>query len=200
MNATKQTLVTRGLACSVLFFLGMFFTTAQETTTQVEKSEEFQGPIFWQVKAFRPQAKFIDIKAIDKNGKKYDVRAIQTYDDSSFLNVKALVDGEQLPIKLIVKQGDRFYPVKAIDHDGTIIDIKAVTKNGEIWDVKGVSKSGNIVHLRAISKLGVFYNIIAVSPDGKVNDVKGLKMLDTEVETIINGVSVFAHVKSLAQQ
>ncbi|RDY61517.1 DUF7486 family protein [Flagellimonas nanhaiensis] len=195
MNVNKQTLVTRGLAYLILFCLGV-----PSINAQIEKKEEEQFPIYWHVKAFRPQAKFIDIKAIDKNGTKHDVKAIQTYDDTSFLNVKALVNGERLPIKLIVKQGDRFYPVKAIDNDGTIIDIKAITKDGEIWDVKGVSKSGNLVHLRAISKEGVFYNIIAVSPKGKVNDVKGIKMMDTEVETVINGVSIFAHIKSLAQQ
>ncbi|UJH67345.1 hypothetical protein [Allomuricauda sp. SCSIO 65647] len=187
-----------------LFILGLTSVGAQiknEIESAFQKPEtEDQILTYWDVKAFRPQAKLIDIKAIDKEGNMHDVKAIQDSDDTSVLNVKAIVNGEQLPIKLIVKKDDRFYPVKAIDNDGYLIAIKAVTEEGEILDVKGVSKSGNVVHLRAITKNLLFYNIIAISPEGKVNDVKGIKMLNTTVETVINGVQVYAHVKSLAQQ
>ncbi len=188
----------------VLFILGLSSVSAQienEIESAFQKPEtEAQILTYWHVKAFRPQAKLIDIKAIDRKGNMHDVKAIQNSDDTSVLNVKAIVNGEQLPIKLIVKKDDRFYPVKAIDNDGNLVGIKAVTEDGEILDVKGVSKSGNVVHLRAITKNLLFYNIIAVSPEGKVNDVKGIKMLDTTVETVINGIQVYAHVKSLAQQ
>lgn len=67
-------------------------------------------------------------------------------------------------------------------------------------DVKGVSKSGNIAHIRAITKDAIFYNIIALSPEGKMNNVKGIKMGDTTLETTINGVAIFAHVKALQQE
>ncbi|NHF59961.1 hypothetical protein FK220_011455 [Flavobacteriaceae bacterium TP-CH-4] len=205
MKVVRSTNAPYRLAVTIaLFISGLAFVNAQ--TGEAIKSEPqkpavaSQPPIYWQVKAFRPQASLMNIKAIDKKGDMHDVKAIQSSDDTSILDVKALVNGEQLPIKLIVKKDDRYYPVKAIDNDGYLINIKAVTENGDILDVKGVSRSGNIVHLRAIDKHLVAYTIIAVSPEGKVNDIKGIKMLDTEVETVINGVQVFAHVKSLAQQ
>jgi hypothetical protein len=56
---------------------------------------------------------------------------------------------------------------------------------------------GNIIYLRAITRESLFYNIIAISPEGNVNGVKGIKMTDISVKTVINGVSVFAHVKAI---
>lgn len=155
--------------------------------------------IYWDVKAYSPTWGLLDVKAIDKDGQIYAIKAIQDSDDSSILNVKALVNGERLPVKLIVKNSDALYPLKAIANDGSILDVKALDPDGEIIAVKGISKSGNIVHIRAIRPQNIMYNIIAVSPDGKVNDVKGIKMMDEEVETVINGIKVFAHVKALTQ-
>lgn len=157
------------------------------------------GEIFWHVKAFKPNAELLRIKAIDKKGKMHDVKAIQYSEDTSVLDVKALIEGRRVAIKLLVKSGDRYYPLKGIMADGTIVDIKAITNDGEILPVKGVSKSGNVVHIRAITEFEQFYNVIAVSPDGKMNDVKGIKMTQEEVETTINGVPIFAHVKSLSR-
>lgn len=150
----------------------------------------------WHVKALGPDSELINIKAIDKNGKIHDVKAIQDSDDTSILDVKALVNGKRLPIKLLVNEYDSYVPVKAIDEDGTIIDIKGITKTGQILDVKAVSKSGNIINIRAITKKGDRYKIIAISPSGIKNDVKGIKMLKSKVETTIGGVAIFAHVKS----
>lgn len=162
-----------------------------ETTTPDE--------IFWNVKAYSPTWGFLDVKAIDKNGKLYEIKAIQDSDDTSILNVKALVNGERLPVKLIVKKSDALYPLKSIDNEGNILDIKALDPDGETIAVKGISKSGNIVHIRAIRPQNIMYNVVAVSPDGTVNSLKGVKMMDEEVETVINGVKVFAHVKALTQ-
>jgi uncharacterized membrane protein (UPF0182 family) len=190
-------------ALMILSMLHVGSLNAQLVDTQAAKDNQanqaLQYPIYWNIKAYRPDAKLIAIKAIDNDGKIHDVKAIQDSDDTSVLSVKALVHGALLPIKLIVKEDEAFYPVKAIDADGYLIAIKAITEDGDIWDVKGVSMSGNVVHIRAINKHLTFYNIIAISPEGKVNTVKGIKMLDTRVETIINGIPVFAHVKSLAQ-
>ena len=163
-----------------------------ETMTQVE--------IIWNVKAYSPDELLLRVKAIDKDGNVHDVKAIQDSENASILNVKAFVNGQRLPIKLIVRDNESFYSAKAIAADGTLIDIKAFTPNGEILDIKGVNRSGNIIQLRAINLEGVFYNIIAVSPDGKVNAVQGIKMMDGPVETVINGVSVFAHVKAIKQR
>ena len=89
--------------------------------------------------------------------------------------------------------------MKAISLNGDLLDVKALTDDGEIIDIKGISKTGNIVHIRAITPQPIMYTIIAVSPSGKVNQVKGIKLMDEEVETVINGVQVFAHVKALTQ-
>lgn len=155
--------------------------------------------IYWNVKAYNPDWGLLKVKAIDKEGNIYDIKAIQDSDDTSLLNVKALVNGEKVAVKLIVKQNDRLYPVKAIMSDGTILDVKAIDEDGEIIDVKGFSKTGNIVHIRAIRPQPIMYTIIAVAPNGKVNDVKGIKMMTDEVETVLHGVKVFAHIKALPQ-
>lgn len=160
---------------------------------------EIPEEIFWDVKAYSPTFGLLRVKAIDKDGNIHNVKAIQDSDDTSVLNVKALVNGERLPIKLIVKRQDVLYPVKAIDPSGTIIDIKALTDDGEKLDVKGFGKTGNIVNLRAISPQPVMYNIIAISPDGQVNQVKGLKMMSEEIEGVVYGVQIFAHVKAMGK-
>jgi hypothetical protein len=165
----------------------------------IKPETEITSDIFWHIKAYHYEAKLMNIKAIDENGVKHPVKAIQISENTSVLNVKALVGGKRLPIKLIVKGDAQYYPAKAIMDDGTLLDIKAITEDGEILDVKGTSKSGNIVHLRAIDKNHKRYNIIAISPLGNVMDVKGIKMMDTEVEGEINGVEVFAHIKSIPQ-
>ncbi len=154
---------------------------------------------YWNVKAYSPEWGLLRVKAIGEDGTIYDVKAIQDSDDTSLLDVKALINGERVAIKLIVVKNDPLYPVKAIMDDGTILDVKAIDEDGELIDIKGFSRSGNIVHLRAIRSQPIMYTIIAVSPDGKVNDVKGVKMSKEEVETEFNGVKVYAHVKALSQ-
>ena len=189
-----------------LTILIVSIVTINQTYSQVDEKIDNEselkdpiGEIFWHVKAYKPNAELLRIKAIDKKGKMHDVKAIQYSEDTSVLDVKALIDGRRVAIKLLIKSGDRYYPLKAIAADGTIIDIKAITNDGEILPVKGVSKSGNVVHIRAITEFEQFYNIIAVSPDGKMNDVKGIKMTQEEEEAVINGVPIFAHVKSLSR-
>jgi hypothetical protein len=184
--------------------LGLTYASAQildhEGTNLPNPETEAPPDIYWHVKAFRPEAKLLDVKAIDPNGKRHDVKAIQNSDDTSMLNIKALVHEKRLPIKVIVRSGsEQYYPVKAIDDKGSLIDIKAITEDGETLDVKGFSRSGNLMNLRAITKDSRYYNIISISPTGMVNAVKGIKMFDSEEEAIINGVSIFAHVKSLRQ-
>lgn len=187
----------------LLFFLGFTFGNAQildtnATNTNKPETEVVQD-ILWDVKAYLPEAKLIKIKAIDKDGNMYPVKAIQSFDETSILDIKAIVNGEYLPLKLIVKEDDEFHPLKAITKDGVLLDIKAITDTGELLPVKGVSRYGMIVQIKAISKDASFYNVFAISPEGQVNDVKGIKMLNTTVETNIKGIPVYAHVKALRQ-
>lgn len=182
----------------LLVLLLLVVLTGSVTNGQeVDNTQE--NVIYWQIKAVLPGDKLLDLKAIDKKGGHHEVKAIQNSYDSSLLGVKALVNGQTIPIKMIVKRNDKYYPVKAIDHDGRILDIKAIGENGELLDVKGVSRMGSVVDIRAIDKQQQQYNVISISPDEKVNHVKGLKMFNEEVEAVIRGIKIFAHVKSVRE-
>ena len=200
---TQHLKSSRVINLCLLFIIGCAYGNAQvldANQTDANKPEtELWKDILWDVKAYVPEAKLIKVKAIDKDGNMYDIKAVQRFDDTSILDIKALVNGVQLPVKLIVKDDDIYYPLKAITNGGTLLDIKAVTETGELLPVKGIGKKGNIVYIRAISKDTSFYNVFAISPEGRVNDVKGVKMLDTTLETTINGILIFAHVKALLQ-
>ena len=176
----------------ILLILAIGFAFNQGHTQDKEAFEE----IIWHIKAFKPQVKLLKIKAIDKKGRKYDVKAIQDSEQTSILDIKAFIKGDRLPVKMLVSD-DRYHPVKAIGLDGTIYDIKAFTEDGTALPVKGVSKSGNIIHIRAIYQDMIYYNVIAVSPDGKTNAVKGIKLSDDIIETTVNGIQVYAHIKSI---
>ena len=190
-TATSSTAAFRQFGLIVLFLF--FFTNAQSQEAIQE------NVIYWDIKAVFPGETLLDLKAIDKDGTHHDVKAIQDSHDISLLSVKALVNGETLPIKMIVRKNDEYYPIKAIDYEGRILDVKAIGKNGEIYDVKGVSRMGSIVEVRAIDKEQNQYNVISISPENRVNHVKGLKMFNEEVEAVIHGVKIFAHVKSLRE-
>lgn len=152
----------------------------------------------WHIKAVHPEGRFLDVKALDKDGNIYDVKAIQDAGQRQLMDIKALIGGVRLPVKILVST-DEYAPVKAIGEDGTIFDIKALTSGGERLDVKGVSRAGNIIDIKAINNEGTFYGIKAISPEGKLNDVKGVKMFPSDLETTINGVEVHAHIKALPQ-
>ncbi|MCA0153052.1 DUF7486 family protein [Winogradskyella vincentii] len=194
VNYLKQAVL-----CTILMLFSFSIGLAQDNENNHKPETDLHPEIFWDVKAYRPEAQLLKVKGIDKNGKMHDVKAIQYSEDTSLLDVKLLMNGQRLPIKLIDMKGEAFHPLKGIDKDGNLIDIKAVTDDGEILDVKGVSKTGNVIHIRAVADYGLFYNIISIAPNGKVNNVKGLKMLSTKIEGVINGVPIFAHVKSMQQ-
>ena len=204
MKILKQLLKPSNfISLLLILILGLSFGNAQVLDTDPIDSNkpetELPPDILWDIKAYMPEAKLIKIKAIDKDGNMYAVKAIQNFDDTSILDVKAIVNEKLLPVKLIVKEKDIYFPLKAITSDGTLLDIKAITETGELLPVKGVGQSGIVVHIRAIDEDNSFHSIFAISPEGQVNDVKGIKMLTTNLETTINGVSIFAHVKALRQ-
>ena len=184
----------KSVGIALVLLLSCNLSAQQRTVQEVEEFEE----ILWPLKAIRSTSGLIKIKAINENGRQFDVHAIQNSEQTSLLDVKAFVRGKRLPIKMLVSN-DKFHPVKAIGENGKIYDIKAVTDDGLILPVKGVSQSGNIVHIRAIFEDMIFYNIIAISPEGNTNAVKGMKMSSNTVETTINGIPIFAHIKSIPQ-
>ncbi len=161
------------------------------------KEDEFKI-IIWNIKAVTKDGKNLQVKAIDEEGKQFDVKAIQDSEQYSFMNIKAIVDGNELPIKVLVSD-DEYAPVKAISRDGKIYDIKAIAEDGTIIAIKGINRLGNIINLKAVTDNGEFYAIKAFSPKGKLNDVKGIKIFDRETEMTLRGNKVYAHVKALTQ-
>ena len=203
MNTLKITFKAIRIASILGFFLFLGCTNSKTKEINItQDSNEMESKVIdeviWHIKAIHPDGKLINVKAIDKQGNIYDVKAIQNSDQSNILDIKAFVNGNRLPLKILVSE-DKYMPVKAIDTDGTIIDIKALTTDGQVLDVKGVSQSGNIINIKAINKDGKFYGVKAISPKGWLNDVKGVKATNKVIETKINGVEVYAHVKGLTQ-
>ncbi len=154
--------------------------------------------ILWHVKAVTPEGRFLDIKAVDAFGTTYEVKAIEKNGQTSFMDIKAYINGKILPVKIIVNK-DKYTPVKAIAQDGSVYNIKAIAPNGERLRINGVRRSGNIIHLKAITKNGDEYGVKAISPKGQLNDVKGFKMRIEALEFTMYGSQIYAHVKALAQ-
>ncbi len=154
--------------------------------------------IIWNIKAITTDGKNLNVKAFDATGKAFDVKATQDSKQHSFMNIKAFVEGAELPIK-IMQNEDKYAPIKAIGADGTIYDIKALTDNNTKLDIKGVNRLGNIIDVKAINENGDFYAVKAFAPDGKLNAVKGIKIFDREVEMRLKGNPVYAHLKAISQ-
>ncbi|MBC8755012.1 hypothetical protein H2O64_10040 [Kordia sp. YSTF-M3] len=188
--------------CLNLFILGFLFTacnnsSSKDKTSKTEAEEIVKAnDIYWNVKAIHPDGQSLDVKAFDEEGKSFDIKAIQNSDQDSFLDIKAIVDGEQLPVK-ILESNTKFAPIAAINNEGTKYYIKAITAEGEKLDVKGVARFENIVIMKAITKNGDFYGVKAISPDGKLNDIKGIKINKNEREMYLKGVGVHAHVVAM---
>ena len=185
----------------ILGLFVFFISWSVNLLSQEDKKENIATEkieIIWHIKAIHPNGYFINIKALDKAGHIYDVKAIQNSVQTSILDIKALVNGKRVPIKILVSDDD-YGPVKAIMEDGSIMDIKAITSKGERMDVKGVGRSGNITDIKAITKNGEFYGVKAISPNGDLNDVKGVKMFNKDLEMNLNGIEVHSHVKALTQ-
>jgi len=163
-----------------------------------EKEENKFKNIIWNVKAITEDGRNLKVKGFDTEGNIFDVKAIQDSDQSSFMNVKAIVNGNELPIKVLVSD-DKYAPVKAIDGDGNLYKIKAIDDDGTILDIKGVNREGNIVDIKAINDNGDFYAIKAFSPDGKLNDIKGIKIFKRTKEMSIRGNKIYAHIKAITQ-
>jgi len=187
-----------------LFILGFIFLltackdSPSKDKTSKTKTEEIVkfNDIYWNVKAINPDGKSLDVKAFDKEGKSFDIKAIQNSDQDNFLDVKAIVDGEKLPVKML-ESHNQFVPVAAINSEGIKYYIKAITAEGEKLDVKGVARFGNIVMMKAITKKGNFYGVKAISPAGQLNDIKGIKINRKDRDMTLKGIGIHAHVKAM---
>ncbi len=200
-NSNHSFTSTIGYNLFILVFL--FLLTAcnngpsKDETSKTETEEIVKvNNIYWNVKAIHPDGKSLDVKAFDKEGKSYDIMAIQNSDQDIFLDVKAIVNGEKLPVKMLESE-NQFVPVAAINNEGIKYYIKAITPEGKKLDVKGVARYGNIVIMKAITKKGDFYGVKAISPAGQLNDIKGIKIARGDREMSLKGIGIHAHVKAM---
>jgi hypothetical protein len=166
--------------------------TVKTETEEVVKVDD----IHWNVNAIHPDGQSIAIKAFDEQGKSFDIKAIQNSDQVNFLDVKAIVDGEELPVKMLESK-NQFVPIAAINNEGSKYYVKAITAEGDTLDIKGVARFGNIVIMKAITKKGEFYGVKAISPDGNLNDIKGIKINRADREMSLKGIGIHAHIKAM---
>ena len=190
--------------CYNLFILGfLFLLTACNNNPSKDKTSKTEtdkivkvNDIYWNVKAIHPDGKSLDVKVFNNEGKSFDIKAIQNSDQDNVLDVKAFIDGEKLPVKILVSK-NQFTPVVAITNKGNAYKIKAITPEGEKLQVIGVARFGNIVIMKAITKKGKFYGVKAISPTGQLNDIKGIKINPQEREMTSKGLNIYAHVKAM---
>jgi len=177
-NFNKLTLgpkIALSLVCIGLLSLGFASFSNVDQNIEFQKESQVEGEVIWHVKAIHPEGFFLDVKALDSEGRIYDVKAIQDADQTTLMDIKVMMNGKNIPVKILQSDG-RFMPVKAITKNGQILDIKAFNLKGEELDVKGIGHSGNIIHIKAITKNREFYGVKAISPTGQLNDVKGVKV------------------------
>ncbi|WP_299519163.1 hypothetical protein [Winogradskyella sp.] len=202
IRSIKTLKATPIMAFVFIIIFGKAQINAQELgidKTNTHKPEtELPPDVLWDVKAYMPEAKLIKVKAVDKAGNLYAIKGLQTYDDTSLLDIKCLYNEAVLPVKLVIS--DNSYALKAIKKDGSVLDVKAITDNGEQFSIQGIQRTGNTVSIRVMGKDNKTFKVFAISPEGNVNDVKGIKMLRDNIETVVNGVKVYAHVKALHQE
>jgi hypothetical protein len=189
---------------SGLFILGFLFlltacnnNASKETTNKAETTDtERFNDIYWNVKAILPDGQSLDVKVFNSAGDPFDIKAIQNSDQDNLLDVKAFVDGEKLPVKILVSK-NQFTPVVAITNKGNAYKLKAVTPEGEELQVIGVKRFGNIIVMKAVTKKGKFYGVKAISPSGQLNDVKGIKINFQDREMSLKGHDIYSHVKAM---
>ncbi len=169
--------------------------TELDDTDDNDDADTF-NTIYWNVKAIQPDGKSLDVKAFDDQGKAFDIKAIQNSNQDQLLNVKAFMEGERLPIKILVSK-KQFSPVVAINSNGNAYILKALTPEGEQHQIIGVVRHGNIIVMKAVTKKGKFYGVKAMSPSGKLNDIKGIKINPQDKEMTSRGHEIYAHVKAM---
>jgi hypothetical protein len=189
--------VHRSLLMLILLLLFISAATPNQTHFKEQNAASSQN-LIWHVKALHPDGYTLDVKAFDKKGLMYDVKAMQDTTQSYIMDVKAFLGTNQIPVKVLVSE-EEYKPVAAIDKNGNVYPIKAIDKNGNFLEVKGVRKSGYIIHIKAVGPDGEFFGVKAISSQGKLNDVKGVKMYDKRLEQTLHGVEIHAHVVALPQ-
>lgn len=195
------------IASSVLMLLVLFVLVSCNNTNKVTASNDKEQKVkgtedsmesFWHVKAIYTDGSLLNIIAVDGFGNDFEVKVIQKGNQKTLMNVKAIINGKILPVKLLVNSGKQTL-LAAIAQDGTVYNIKAVAPNGDRLGVKGILRSGNIIHIKAVDKNGAYYGVKAISTAGRLHDIKGIKLKKADLEYNLYGSEIYAHVKAIPQ-
>lgn len=143
----------------------------------------------------------VRIKVLD-NGKEYPVKVLINKDCATqhgaacLHDVKALINGEKIPVKAISKEPNGRVSVKAITESGRILDVKGIKENGEILDIKTVITVGSLTHgVKAFSKQSEALNVKGFDGSGGFYHIKAVTLDDSKS---INGVKYWGDVKAIS--
>ncbi len=152
----------------------------------------------WEITASTDEGQNLSVVAIDSKGKEYPVKALMPGKQPHLMDVRAEASFD-IFIKFVKDNG---VVVRGIDEFGRLYEIKAKTTDGKSFEVIGGEKKGNIIPIYVLGSDNKKYPIKAVSSQGHEFDVKGIKVLKSEIEGLIPAlegyVKYYAHIKALA--
>ena len=112
--------------------------------------------------------------------------------------IKPLVGGKVTVDKAHLTDPDVVEAIRtALEERGVLVFPELNLTDDERLDVKGVAQTGHLYHIKAIGPDRALYGVKAISPTGQMRDIKGVQVDPEEVEAVMNGVKVAAHVKAL---
>jgi hypothetical protein len=153
----------------------------------------------WEIAASTDEGQNLSVVAINKKGKEYPVNALMPGKHPYLMNVRAEASFD-IFIKFV--KNDNGVVVSGIDEYGRLYEIKAKTTNGESFEVIGGEKKGNLIPIYVLGSDSKNYPLKAVSSKGHEFDVKGIKVMKSEIEGLIpvldGYVKYYAHIKALA--
>ena len=191
----------RGRAVPVFFlFTFLFFFNLPGVLAQQMKQPVY--PVVqegeWQVKVLHPDGYILDVRAFDRMGNFYEIKAVKDSCQSYIMDIGAYLDDKILPVKVLLGAEEQ-KRVSAIDDQGQTYLLRAITPEGRLLPIIGISSSVYTIDVKAVTPEGRLLNLRAVSPEGKLREVKGIKMYEKSLETTLHGVEVQAHMVVLPQ-
>ncbi len=153
----------------------------------------------WEISASTDDGQSLSVVAINKKGKEYAIKALMPGKYPYLMNVRAEASFD-IFIKFV--KNDNGVVLSGIDEYGRLYEIKAKTTNGESFEVIGGEKKGNVIPIYVLGADSKKYPVKAISSEGHEFDVKGIKVMKSEIEGLIQGidgyVKYYAHIKALA--
>ena len=153
----------------------------------------------WEIAASTDEGQNLSVVAINKKGKEYPISALMPGKHPYLMDVRA-----DAPFDIFIKfvKNDNGVVVDGIDEYGRPYEIKAKTTDGELFEVIGGEKKGNVIPIYVLGSDSKKYPVKAISSEGHEFDVKGIKVMKSEIEGLIQGFDgyfkYYAHIKALA--